>query len=117
MAEISNHELIRMLRRYAKWLKDKSDNSFQKNENLWKLILLAAERLYQYEQYQEETDAYKQGEWDMFELITSVEYGKQRFFDDYHGTVYDRDKGDHLKDRDAAIDRFLEEIEEVWGSI
>lgn len=67
MAEISNHELVRMLRRYAKWLKDKSDNSFQKNQNLWKLILLAAERLYQYEQYQEETDAYKQGEWDMFE--------------------------------------------------
>ena len=53
----------------------------------------------------------------MFQLITSAEYGKQRFFDDYHGTVYDRDKGDHLKDRDAAIDRFLEEIEEVWGSI
>lgn len=47
MSKISNDELIRMLRRYAKWLKEKSDNSFQKNENLWKLILLAAERLYQ----------------------------------------------------------------------
>lgn len=73
MAEISNHELIRMLRRYAKWLKKKSDNSFHKNENLWKLILLAAERLYQYEQYPEETDAYKQGKWDMFELMRPYE--------------------------------------------
>lgn len=63
MQTISNTELIRMLRRYAKWLKEKSDNSFQKNQNLWKLITLSAERLYQYEQYQEETDAYKQGEW------------------------------------------------------
>ena len=61
--------------------------------------------------------AHDDGMWEMFQLITSAEYGKQRFFDDYHGTVYDRDKGDHLKDRDAAIDRFLEEIEEVWGSI
>lgn len=110
MAEINNHELVRMLRRYAKWIKDKSDNSFQKNQNLWKLILLSAERLYQYEQYQEETDAYKQGEWDMFELITSVEYGKQRFCDDFCGTVYDRSKCDHLKNRDEAIDRYLKEI-------
>lgn len=71
MAEISNQELIRVLRRYAKWLKDKSDNSFQKNQNLWKLIMLAAERLYQYEQYQAaekriaelEKQLPKEGEW------------------------------------------------------
>ncbi len=54
--------------------------------------------------------AHEDGMWDMFELITSVWYGKQRFFDDYHGTVYDRDKCDHLKNRDEAIDRFLHEI-------
>lgn len=58
--------------------------------------------------------AHDDGMWEMFLLITSAEYGKQRFFDDYHGTVYDRDKGDHLKDRDAAIDRFLDEIEACW---
>lgn len=46
----------------------------------------------------------------MFELITSVEYGKQRFCDDFCGTVYDRDKCDHLKNRDEAIDRYLKEI-------
>lgn len=54
--------------------------------------------------------AHDDGMWEMFELITSVWYGKQRFFDDYHGTVYDRDKRDHLKNRDEAIDRYLHEI-------
>lgn len=57
MAEISNDELVRMLRRYAKWLKDKSDNSFQKNENLWKLIMLAADAL---EELIKERDKYKE---------------------------------------------------------
>lgn len=54
--------------------------------------------------------AHDDGMWEMFQLITSSWYGKQRFCDDYHGTVYDRSKGDHLKDRDAAIDRYLHEI-------
>lgn len=57
MAEISNDELVRMLRRYAKWLKDKSDNSFQKNQNLWKLITLAADAI---EELIKERDKYKE---------------------------------------------------------
>lgn len=60
--------------------------------------------------YNDIKKAHDDGMWEMFQLITSSWYGKQRFFDDYHGTVYDRDKCDHLKNRDEAIDRYLHEI-------
>ena len=33
---------------------------------------------------------YEQGEWDMFSLITSVEYGKQYYFHEKNGMVYSR---------------------------
>lgn len=54
--------------------------------------------------------AHDDGEWDMFQAISNAWYGKQRFFDEENGTVYDRDKDDHLKNRDEAVSRFIDEI-------
>lgn len=54
--------------------------------------------------------AHDDGEWDMFQAISNAWYGKQRFFDENNGTVYDRDKCDHLKNRDEAVSRFIDEI-------
>ena len=54
--------------------------------------------------------AHDDGMWEMFELITSVWYGKRRFYEEPSGIVYDRSKGDYLKNECEAIDRFLREI-------
>ena len=55
-------------------------------------------------------DQYQQGEWDMFELITSAWYGKQMYFREMSGMVYSRVTCKTMR-QDEAIDEFLERIE------
>ena len=49
------------------------------------------------------------GEWDMFELITSVWYGKQCYFVEENGVVYSRVSGKYMS-VDEAIKEFLGRI-------
>lgn len=44
---------------------------------------------------------YEKGVWDMFELITSVYYGKQYYFLEPSGVVYSRASGKYIKRGDA----------------
>ena len=53
---------------------------------------------------------YDEGMWDMFSMITSVDYGKERFFLQDDGRVYDREIGDYYRDKEQALARYLEEI-------
>lgn len=46
----------------------------------------------------------------LFTTITAAEYGKQRFFMQKDGTVYDRYKGDYLHNFDLAVVRFCNEL-------
>lgn len=55
-------------------------------------------------------DQYKQGEWDMFELISSAWYGKRMYFREMGGMVYSKVTHKTML-QDAAIDEFLERIE------
>lgn len=53
---------------------------------------------------------YERGEWEMFELITSVYYGKSYYFlQDDPSIVYSRASGKHMK-RDKAYMEFLRQI-------
>ena len=57
---------------------------------------------------------YEKGEWDMFNLITSVSYGKQRFFIDKRQKtpiVFDRLDGAYLSIY-KAYEKYIEEIGE-----
>ena len=56
------------------------------------------------------TKDYLDGEWDMFDLITSVYYGKQYYFlEDDGKIVYSRVSGKYMS-RDAAYQEFLDYI-------
>lgn len=52
---------------------------------------------------------YKQGEWDMFNLITSVEYGKQYYFLENNGMVYSRKSHKYM-----TIEQAYEEYLKGW---
>lgn len=52
----------------------------------------------------------KAGEWDMFELITSVYYGKQYYFKEEYGLVYSRASHKTMT-FDEALNEFLQEID------
>ena len=54
-------------------------------------------------------DQYEKGEWDMFNLITSVWNGKQAYFVQDDGTVYSRESGKYMS-KDDAYDEFLNSI-------
>lgn len=55
-------------------------------------------------------DKYKEGEWDMFSLITSVWFGKEYYFLEKSDVVYSRLT--HMyKSREGAIQEFLDYIE------
>ena len=57
--------------------------------------------------------AYAQGEWDMFELITSIWYGKQYYFEDFGAgieMVYSRASHKSMK-REEAYKEFFDFIE------
>lgn len=49
---------------------------------------------------------YEQGEWDMFNLITSVEYGKQYYFLEKNGMVYSRKSHEYMT-REQAYEEYL----------
>ena len=51
----------------------------------------------------------KQGEWDMFELITSAWYGKQYYFREHDNIVYSRKSGKNMTVNEA-ISEFIREI-------
>lgn len=51
----------------------------------------------------------KQGEWDMFELITSAWYGKQYYFREHDDIVYSRKSGKNMTVNEA-ISEFIREI-------
>lgn len=58
-----------------------------------------------------ELTRYQQGEWDMFELITSTYYGKQYYFREPNGMVYSR-KSHKYMTRTEAVNEFLDAIGE-----
>ena len=51
-----------------------------------------------------------EGFWDAFSMITSVDYGKERFFLQADGSVYDRETGDYYNNKGEALGKYLEEI-------
>ena len=53
---------------------------------------------------------YEQGEWDMFNLITSVEYGKQYYFLEKNGMVYSRKSCEYMT-REQAYEEYLKRCE------
>lgn len=53
---------------------------------------------------------YECGEFDMFNLITSVYYGKQYYFLQDNGMVYSRDCHENMT-FDEAVDEFLRRID------
>ena len=55
---------------------------------------------------------YDEGFWDAFSMITSVDYGKERFFLQADGRVYDRDKAVYYRHKEEAFGKYLEEIAE-----
>jgi hypothetical protein len=57
-----------------------------------------------------EMTEYEKGEWDMFQLITSASYGKQRFYLEDNGLVHDREGG-QLMTVEKAYYKFLSEWE------
>ena len=59
---------------------------------------------------------YEKGEWDMFELITSMEYGKQRFFLGDNGMAYDRDSNEHMT-IEQAYEKYFDEVNAKMGEI
>ncbi len=52
---------------------------------------------------------YQRGEWDMFNLITSVYFGKQYYFLQDSGCVYSRESGKEMS-FDDAFDEFAKMI-------
>ena len=55
-------------------------------------------------------EAYKKGEWDMFQLITSIYYGKQCYFLESSGIVYSQNSHQTLKSKEEAYKEFFDEI-------
>ena len=53
--------------------------------------------------------AYKNGEWDMFNLISSAYCGKQYYFLESDGRVYSRESHKYMT-REEAFQEFLERI-------
>lgn len=47
---------------------------------------------------------------EVLNCISSAEFGKQRFFKEKNGTIYDRMKREYLIDVDAALERYCKEV-------
>ena len=60
---------------------------------------------------EEELWFFEQGEWDMFQNITNIYYGKQYYFLEDDGTVYSRSSGKTMTRREAYAE-FLREVGE-----
>lgn len=52
---------------------------------------------------------YERGQWELFELITSVYYGKQYYSIDEYGIAYSRESHKAMP-REEAINEFLDAI-------
>ena len=64
---------------------------------------------------------YEKGQWDMFALITSAEYGKERFtLHTIKGfkkqVAHDREDDEYMS-IEAAYDKFFDEVEAIWRGI
>lgn len=57
-----------------------------------------------------ELTPYERGRWDMFENISSLEYGKQCYFLQSKNIVYSRRSGKYMN-RTEAVNEFLKELE------
>ena len=68
------------------------------------------------EEEQKAITEFERGQWDIFEAITTADWGKQRFFLEPNGVeVYDRVKADYLKNPKEAYDRYIKElVEKNW---
>lgn len=58
----------------------------------------------------------KQGEWDMFELITTAWYGKQYYFKEENGMAYSRKSHKTMTVHDAILE-FIREIGEGMSDL
>lgn len=47
---------------------------------------------------------------EVLRLISSAEYGKQRFFKESNGLIYDRKDKRYLLNFDAALEKYLKEV-------
>lgn len=47
---------------------------------------------------------------EVLSLISSVEYGKQRFFKESTGLIFDRKDAEYLIDFNAALEKYLKEV-------
>lgn len=47
---------------------------------------------------------------EVLRLISSVECGKQRFFEESNGLIFDRKDAEYLIDFDAALAKYLKEV-------
>lgn len=54
--------------------------------------------------------AFTEGEWYMFQLISTAWYGKGCYFKQYDGTAFSRLSGTYLKAEDA-VEEFLQALE------
>ena len=59
---------------------------------------------------QHEQEIYEQGEWNMFRIITSCEYGKECYFLQDDGTVYSRRSCKYMTKMEA-INEFVSAME------
>ena len=73
------------------------------------LTLRCATALVRLPSVQLEIESKKDGEWDMFELITSAWYGKQCYFKENNNIVYSRISHQLMSVNDA-INEFIKEI-------
>ena len=55
-------------------------------------------------------EAFDDGEWSMFEQITSAYYGKQYYFFEPDGTVYSRLSSKTLRSKEEAYKEFINEV-------
>lgn len=55
------------------------------------------------------TGEYKEGQWDMFELITNAYFGKQYYFPQDDGTIYSKYSGTYIT-KEEAVKQFLDEL-------
>lgn len=57
------------------------------------------------------SEGYDDGFWDILSVISAVDYGKERFFLQDDGRVYDRANGTYCKHKEEALARYIEEID------
>lgn len=54
-------------------------------------------------------NGFADGEWDMFEMITGLLYGKQCYFLESNGIVYSRRTWKYLRTKDEAVKEFTDD--------